>query len=96
MDQRRVTNLAGMQPDPEVVEHYRQALAAQTKETRAGYALGYTASLVREAAADHLDSCDGCSTCQRLERTLAFVVAYELEFAPSHVLRMLHGMDDET
>jgi hypothetical protein len=84
-----------MQPDPELVEHYRQQLATkgQSYEVDA-YAMGFLVATIRRTVADHDSHCAGCSTCQHLRHLLAFIFAYELNEAPPNLLRRIHGMDD--
>lgn len=89
--------LAAMQPDPELVEHYRQQLTAKQQDYSVdAYAMGFTVALVREMAKEHDRQCAGCSTCHHLRHLLSFIFAYELNEAPPNLLRRIHGMDPET
>lgn len=49
---RSATYPRPVRPDPELVEHYRQAIAERPKIERAAYALGYLVSSIRAAAED--------------------------------------------
>ncbi|MFI6266144.1 hypothetical protein [Micromonospora sp. NPDC051006] len=84
-----------MKPDPELVEHYRQDLAAKPSYMVDSYAMGFTIATVRSMAADHDRYCAGCATCRQLRHLLAFILAYELNEAPPDVLRRIHGIDRE-
>jgi hypothetical protein len=84
-----------MRPDPEIVEHYRQLLAARPKATLDVYVFAATVMAIRGIAENHEASCAGCETCDRLRRLLALVLAYELNEAPPDVLRQIHGIEKE-
>ncbi len=82
-----------IRPGPEVVEHYRQLLDDRPEDIRGGFVLGYLAASVREAADDHEQRCDECTTCDYLRQMLALILAYELNEAPPDALRRIHRMD---
>ncbi|OKI47220.1 hypothetical protein [Micromonospora sp. CB01531] len=84
-----------MQPDPELVEQYRQRIAEQPKVARSAYAMGYLAATIRELAQAHERNCASCSTCVHLREMLAFIFAFELNEAPPDFLRKIHGIGDD-
>jgi hypothetical protein len=82
-----------MRPDPERVEHYRGPIAQQPAGLlRLGWSTSWIASRLQRIAQTHAAGCAGCVTCFELRDSLAFILAFELEELPDHVLRNVHGV----
>lgn len=77
--------LSDPQPDPELVEHFRErlnelGLAGQPQAY--AFTLGWMQSWVAQTARDHAAECTlgVCGTCKEFSEALSMIAAFNIEF----------------